>query len=111
MSKELVTIEEFLQLTLLTERDLLDMLGRGELKTGTGANGELLIDIGGVSEASLAGRAKSNPLGIREADVELYEEIIASEVLGAMENLLDESLELALKWQNQSKDEEESAAE
>ena len=107
MKKELVTIEEFFQLTLLSERDLLTMLSRGEILSERGTGGELLLDISTLSDSQLAQRGKSAPLGIKESELELYEEIIASEVLGAVEQLLDESFELALKWQGQTKEESE----
>lgn len=103
---EIVSLSEFLRITLLSERDVIGMLERGELETVKGEAGETLVDLGKIDEHLIASRAALPALGIDEKDRELVEEIIASEVLFAVDEVIDEALEMALRWQKESQTKE-----
>ena len=104
---ELIPISEFLRLTLLSEAELLSMLEHGELITSLGAQGELLIDISNVDEKLIATRTAYAALGFNEQERELYEEVIAGEILLAVDGIIDEALTLAGKWQHAKTDDSE----
>ena len=94
----LVTIRDFLHITRLRSEALLSMLENGELTTSTGVSGELLIDISRLKPENLA-RRKAQTKSPREEDLRrLSEEMIASQIIEEMEPVLDEALDLALKW-------------
>lgn len=93
---ETVTLSEFVNLSRLTERDVIRMLDLGELRTVSGPNGEVLVDLTTVTPELLAKRCDS---GISEDSADIEEEIVASEILSALDEIIEESLEMALRWQ------------
>lgn len=101
---ELVTLSEFLQLTLLGDRELLSMLENGELRTSLGPEGELLVDISSVTPETIANRRRTRPEAVTESDLD--EEIVASEVLSAIDEILDESLEMSIRWLSEKESDE-----
>lgn len=98
---ELITISEFRHLTQLSPADVLTMLENGELKLSTSANGELLIDISSLSTAQLATRRAARAAEISSGELALLEERIASVITEKLETIVEEALELAVKWQAQ----------
>lgn len=99
---ETITLSEFLNVTKLTERELLRMLELGELKTVCGESSELLIDISELTPERIAQRTPDSQAD--GSSEELEQEIVASEILSALDEIIDESLELALKWQSEKAD-------
>ncbi|MFN8392105.1 MAG: hypothetical protein U0136_17570 [Bdellovibrionota bacterium] len=95
---ELVSISEFLSITLLTEHELLGMLERGELPVETNSRGELRIDISSLTPERLAARGSTHTTPPAEAENPLLEEIIASELVSALDEMIDEALVLAFRW-------------
>ena len=96
---EAVSLSEFLRLTQLSEKDLLLLLERGELKTFTSNLGEVKIDISSLTPEQLARRGFQSGVPEIDAGQDLLEECIASEILSALDELLEEGLEMALRWQ------------
>ncbi len=94
----LVSIPEFMNLTKVSERDVLAMLENGELSVQTGPMGELLIDINNLSPQSLARRLPRTQAPVKLSDVALLEEIIAREAVSVLDGVIDEALALALSW-------------
>ena len=95
---EYLTLSEFVNVTKLTEFDLLTMLENGELAVSTGPLGELLIDITELDSEKLARRSKKRSASHETVDLALIEEMIASEVTNNLEEMVDEGVALALKW-------------
>ena len=95
---EPITIREFQLLTKLSHREVLTMLEHGELATVQGDGGKLLIDVENLSPEDIARRSPPEEHSMTDAEHELHSEVIASEVIATMEHLIDEALELALKW-------------
>lgn len=105
MGMEHISIGEFLNLTKLSDSDVIAMLENGELTVTTGPMGEVLIDISEVTPELIARRTKRSPQLLRPEDRILLEEIVASEILSSLSTVVDESLELAIKWyQDRAKD-------
>jgi hypothetical protein len=101
MPSQLVSISEFLNLTLISEHDLLTMLERGELRTESTPLGELRIDISKLTPDQLATRPRHESADGAESESSLQEEIIASEVVAALDEMIDEALALAFRWTNE----------
>ncbi len=99
---KLISISEFLNLTKLSERQILAMLENGELTTKNGPLGEVLIDLENVSPESLAKSTLQRERKISENDLALLEETIASELMLSLSEIVDEAFELALTWQSES---------
>ncbi len=110
MSAEFVSIAEVLRITLLEPSDLLGMLARGELKSEHAPSGELRIDISTLDVAGLSAR-DSNPFGVTPAEAELLEEIVAGELTAALDELIEESLALALRWHSENAPDRDNAKE
>jgi hypothetical protein len=95
---DLKRIPEFLNLTKLSEKDIITMLDNGELSVATGPMGELLIDISDVSPETIARRQVARPTEINKDAVALLEEMIASEVVHAVQSMSEEAFELSIRW-------------
>ncbi len=95
---EHLTISEFLNVTRITESDLLTMLENGELPVSTGPFGELMINISEIDPGRIARRSKKRSSEQPTIDPTLLEEIIASEVTNNLEEMVEEAVTLALKW-------------
>ena len=95
MKEELLTISEFLKLTRIGERAMLRMLEAGELQISIDKNNALLIDVSALTPEMLSvmgqAAAHSDSTGLEE-------EVVASEILAALDEMIDESVSLALKW-------------
>ena len=95
---EYLTLSEFVNVTRVTESDLLTMLENGELAVSTGPLGELLIDITDLDSDKLARRSRKRTASRESIDLALIEEMIASEVTNNLEEMVDEGVAMALKW-------------
>ena len=93
-----ISVTEFLRLTGLTDGDLIAMLENGEIDFTHGPLGELLIDVSEVTPEAIAARSSRKKIPINEDDLALLEEVIASEIVTALDEIIDESLQLSLNW-------------
>lgn len=92
----LVRIDEFAKLTDLSLADLLSLLALGKLPFERGAQGELLIDITQLSDTDLAQRLHTR---LSTYDLSpLEEEIVATEIVTILDQMLAEAMELAQNW-------------
>ncbi|MCB0347022.1 MAG: hypothetical protein KDD66_18020, partial [Bdellovibrionales bacterium] len=94
---QLVSIPDFINITHIGERDLLALLSTGELDLQIGPMGEVLIDLTEVTPEKLAA-AQPQTNSRSEIEDPLVVEAVASELVAALDPILDEALELALKW-------------
>jgi len=95
---ELISIAQFQHLTQLSDSDLIAMLESGELSFAPGTTGELLINISELEPDDLARRTNKRHRVTNADEVALLEECIASELIGALEEITEEAMEMALKW-------------
>lgn len=109
MTKDCISIDNFLRTTQLGEHDLIELLRQGELRFLPGEHGELLIDVSGIDQAALANAAL--PAAEQQVASELLIEEAASAVLQSLEGVLDEALEMALRWLSVENDSSEDIGE
>ena len=80
------------------------MLAKGELPATFAEDSQLVVDLDTVDYENLRLKSlsdkQSNRLLPRETT--LLEEVISSEILKALDSIVDEALELALSWTNKS---------
>lgn len=101
---DIVSISEFLQLSSLSEVQVLRMLEDGELSFLKGPAGELCIDITTISPDDLAKRCSTSELSNNKKDPSsLHEEKIASEIVSHLDGIIDDAMTLALKWHSNKK--------
>ncbi len=94
---QLVSIPDFLNITQIGEKELLSLLSTGDIDVQVGPLGEVLIDISEVTpEQLVAVQPRRNPTP--EEENPLVVEAVASELVAALDPILNEALELALKW-------------
>lgn len=101
---ELVAISEFIHLTGLSHRDLCGLLEDGQLKTSTGPNGELLVDIDSFPDHLLAYRAPEKHAEIENDVIAQFDEHMAAELLHQLDDIVIEAVELAANWLGESRD-------
>ena len=91
-----IGIAEFLRTTKFSEAELFELLSRGELEFVSGENGELLIDVSTINLTELARTA----LAVREQTIsnEVQLEQISSSLISSLESIVEEALEMALRW-------------
>ena len=95
---DLHTLTDFMSLTRLSEREVLRMLENGELDFTQGASGDLLIDISAVSVETIAQRGLKHGSPTLPVVNAVTEEMVASELVSGLEEIIDEALEIALHW-------------
>lgn len=98
--KHLISIKEFIHLSQLNTRDVIEMLDNGELPFENGALGELLIKIDEVNPETIAFRKRPKQEQLLESESVLLEELIASEIVSGLNEMLDDAIELATRWNN-----------
>ena len=98
---EAIRLSEFLSLTRLSEKELLLLLERGELKTITSELGEIQIDISSLTPEQLARQGWEGDSAVADGSQDLLEECVASELLSALDEMVEEALEMALRWQSE----------
>jgi hypothetical protein len=101
MANDWVSISEFLSLTQMGEHELLKMLERGHLKTCSAESGELRISLEGLTPESLAARPDTRTAENADHDA-LLEETVASELVAALDEMIDEALALAFRWNGEA---------
>ena len=99
---ELIRLSEFMRLTRLRPEEVLSMLEFGELVSQRNESGELLVDISSIDVRALAARHTPDSSMIPDSERPLHEEIIATEIVSALEEIIDEALEMALRWHEKS---------
>ncbi len=109
MSIHCLSIAEFLRTTKFSETELFDLLGRGELSFIRGEHGELLIDVSEIDLKQLARTA----LVEREQRInnEVQLEQIASSLVSSLDSIVEEALEMALRWLSSDREPEKQKKE
>lgn len=95
--ENLISVIDFLHLSRFRERDLLQLLSSGELNLQLGPLGEVLIDISDLTPQRLAALAPQTG-GETSGEDPVLAEAVASELVAALDPILDEALTLALRW-------------
>lgn len=91
-----IGIAEFLRTTKFSEAELFELLSRGKLEFVRGEHGELLIDVSNIDLKELARTALANRDGTINNEVQL--EQISSALVSSLESIVEDALEMALRW-------------
>ena len=91
-----VSLTEFLRITKFTKNELLELLSRGELDYVSGQHGELLINVTHIDPKELARTVLCSRPEQISSEVQL--EQIASSLISSLESIVEEALEMALRW-------------
>ena len=105
-NKTLLTIDEFTALTLVPEENILEMLKKGVLTCNQGKNNELLIDVGNL-ETSIIAEYQYKTLETTRVNNEqqlLLEEMVATTLTEVIDSLLEEALDLSMRWKQQKEE-------
>lgn len=97
-NSNLLSISEYLDITNLSLEDFINMLQEGELKFTADSNGALLVDISSLTASDIANRKPKKQKELSKEDLALIEEIIASEITTALDEIIKESVDLATSW-------------
>lgn len=92
------TLPEFMRLSGLSASDVIGMLSAGELPFVAGGKGQLMIRLDDLTAEKIACRREFSLPPLTDEQRTLIEELIASEVLRALESIIVESFDLAVSW-------------
>lgn len=93
-----VSVFEALHLSGLEPRALLEILASGSVPFSHGTRGELMVDVAALTPELIARRGlQTGPIDPHPDSV-LIEELVASAVVDAMGEIVEESLALAERW-------------
>ena len=98
--KNSISLKEFLHISKLSANDALAMLDNAELPFTSGPLGEILIKIDEINVETIAFRARPKKEETFEQSTLLLEELIASEIVRGLDELFDDALSLAMRWNN-----------
>ena len=94
----LISLFEFQRIARLSEAEILSMLAAGELAFEKGPNNELYIDVSAITPIQLANRSSFVGSRLNAEQTGLLEEMVASTVVAALEEIIDDAVELAVEW-------------
>jgi len=98
VNSNLVDISEFLTTSLLSERDLVLLLAKGELEFCQGEHGELLIDLTNTDPRQLAQANLNSDFEEQHKDLGMEHEVIASLLVSSLDEIIDQALQMAVGW-------------
>jgi len=95
---ELATLSEFKSLSGFSDSELISLLSRGKLAIETSETGSILVRL---DEIDLPGLVLDTIPQKKYLEDDNLKELIASEVLSALDEIVDEAILLSKKWINQ----------
>ena len=104
MKKEYVSLDEFRSITKLSSGDILQLLSRGLLDCKISSNNEMLVSITDINLNELLGICCEQICSSHKIEDPLVLEKIASAVTNKIDTMVDEAVELSLRWLEENED-------